>query len=87
MRSTARPGTPRKDISDFLLQPERDRVAEREAQGREAAPAKALEPAARDAPAPEVPAGAIQRPGAVEPGDQYRLFQRTLEDDRSAPGR
>ena len=75
------------DISDFLMQPERDRVAEREAQGREAAPAKALEPAVRDAPAPEVPAGAIQRPGAVEPGDQYRLFQRTRENDRSAPGR
>ena len=75
------------DISDFLIQPERDRVAERETEGREAAPAKALEPVVRDAPVPEVPAGAIQRPGAGEPGDQYRLFQRTREDDRSAPGR
>ncbi len=46
-----------------------------------------LDHAVRDAPAPEVPAGAIQRPGAVEPGDQYRLFQRAREDDRSAPGR
>ena len=75
------------DISDFLIQPERDRVAERETEGREAAPAKALEPVVRDAPVPEIPAGAIQRPGAGEPGDQYRLFQRTREDDRSAPGR
>ena len=86
-RSTARPETAQ-DISDFLLQPEQPTASpSARRQGGRPAPTKALEPAVRDKPAPEVPAGAIQRPGAGGPGDQYRLFQRTREDDRSAPGR
>ena len=75
------------DISDYLLEPVRDRAAEREVEERGAAPANELEPVVRSAPVPELPAPAILQPGGAEPGDQYRLFQARREDGRSGPGR
>ena len=74
-------------ISDYLLEPTRDRPSEREAEGREAAPGKAPEPAVRLEPVPEPPQPAILQPGGTEPGDQYRLFQAGREDGRSGPSR
>ena len=74
-------------ISDYLLEPERDRVAEREAEERAAPPAKELEPAVRSEPVPELPAPAILPLGGSEPGDQYRLFQGRRDDERSGPSR
>ena len=69
------------EISDYLLEPVRDREAEREAEERQAAPAKGPEPA------PELPPPAILPLGGSESGDQYRLFQRRREDERSGPSR
>ncbi len=69
------------DISDFSTQPAR------EAEEQDDAAAKALESVARDASVLEVPAGAIQRPGAGQPWIQHRLLQRIREDERSVPGR
>ena len=74
-------------ISDYLLEPLRDRTAEREGAEREAAPVRALEPAVRPDPVPELPAPAIRQPGGPEPGDQYRLFEARHEDSRSGPSR
>ena len=54
---------------------------------REAAPVRALEPAVRADPVPELPAPAIRQPGGTDPGDQYRLFEARREDSRSGPGR
>ena len=75
------------DISDYLLEPVRERETEREAEEREAARAKAREPVVRPEPVPELPAPAIVPLGGSEPGDQYRLFQGRREDDRSGPSR
>ncbi len=74
-------------ISDYLLEPLRDRTAEREGAERETAPVRALEPAVRPDPVPELPAPAIRQPGGPEPGDQYRLFEARREDSRSGPSR
>ncbi len=74
-------------ISDYLLEPARERETDHEAEERSAAPAKALEPAARPEPAPELPPPAILPLGGADPGDQYRLFQRRREDERSGPSR
>ena len=75
------------DISDYLLEPARDRAAEREAEERGAAPAKELEPVVRSEPVPELPAPATQPLGGAHPGDQFRLFQGRREEDRSGPSR
>ena len=74
-------------ISDYLLEPVRDRGTEHEAEERKAAPAKEFEPVVRSEPVPELPAPVILPLGGPEPGEQYRLLQDRREDDRSGPSR